>query len=110
MAGNSTTYTNLQLPPVSAQWLNDVNNVVYNLLGSANTFAPTTKNAIVTNLGVTGGGTVVTIGVTSANGFTGTSSGGANPSLTLTTSISGLLKGSGGALVAATNADIPAMA
>ena len=48
-------------------------------------------------------GTYVTaVSVASSNGFAGTSSGGATPALTLTTSITGLLYGNGTALVAAT--------
>lgn len=46
-------------------------------------------------------GTVTAISVASANGFAGTSSGGATPSLTLTTSITGVLKGNGTAISAA---------
>ena len=49
-----------------------------------------------------GSGTVTAVSVVSANGFAGTSSGGATPALTLTTSISGLLYGNGTALAAAT--------
>lgn len=49
-----------------------------------------------------GGGTVVSVGVASANGFAGTSSGGANPAITLSTTISGLLKGNATAISAAT--------
>lgn len=49
-----------------------------------------------------GTGTVTAVSVTSANGFAGTSSGGATPALTLTTSITGLLKGNGTAISAAT--------
>ena len=49
-----------------------------------------------------GSGTVTAVSVTSANGFTGTSSGGATPALTLTTSINGVLKGNGTAISAAT--------
>jgi len=49
-----------------------------------------------------GSGTVTAVSVASANGFAGTSSGGATPALTLTTSISGVLKGSSSALAAAT--------
>jgi hypothetical protein len=48
------------------------------------------------------GGTVASVSVVSANGFSGTSSGGATPALTLNTSISGMLKGSASALTAAT--------
>jgi len=40
--------------------------------------------------------------VASTNGFAGTSSGGATPALTLSTSISGVLKGNGTAISAAT--------
>jgi hypothetical protein len=47
-------------------------------------------------------GSVTAVSVTSANGFTGTSSGGATPALTLTTSITGVLKGNGTAISAAT--------
>jgi hypothetical protein len=49
-----------------------------------------------------GSGTVTAVSIASANGFAGTSSGGATPALTLTTSISGVLKGSSSALAAAT--------
>lgn len=47
------------------------------------------------------GGTVTAISVTSANGFAGTSSGGATPALTLSTTITGVLKGNGTAISAA---------
>ena len=47
-------------------------------------------------------GTVTAVSVASTNGFGGTSSGGATPALTLTTSITGVLKGSSSALAAAT--------
>ena len=49
-----------------------------------------------------GSGTVTAVSVVSANGFTGTSSGGATPALTLTTSITGMLKGNGTAISAGT--------
>jgi hypothetical protein len=49
-----------------------------------------------------GSGTVTAVSVASANGFAGTSSGGATPALTLTTSITGVLKGNGTAISAAT--------
>ena len=49
-------------------------------------------------------GTYVTaVSVASANGFAGTSSGGATPALTLSTTITGLLKGNGTAISAATS-------
>jgi hypothetical protein len=44
---------------------------------------------------------VTAISVVSANGFAGTSSGGATPALTLTTTITGILKGNGTAISAA---------
>jgi hypothetical protein len=49
-----------------------------------------------------GTGTVTAVSVASANGFAGTSSGGATPALTLQTSISGVLKGNATAISAAT--------
>lgn len=48
------------------------------------------------------GGTVTSVSVVSANGFAGSSSGGATPALTISTSITGLLKGDGTAVSAAT--------
>lgn len=49
-----------------------------------------------------GTGTVTAVSVATANGFAGTSSGGATPALTLTTSVTGVVKGNGTALSAAT--------
>lgn len=48
-------------------------------------------------------GTVTAVSVVSANGFAGTSSGGATPALTISTSITGVLKGNGTAVSAATS-------
>ena len=48
-----------------------------------------------------GSGTVTAVSVASTNGFAGTSSGGATPALTLSTSITGVLKGNGTAISAA---------
>ena len=47
-------------------------------------------------------GTVTAVSVASANGFAGTSSGGTTPALTLSTSITGVLKGNATAISAAT--------
>jgi hypothetical protein len=58
------------------------------------------------NCHTAGTGTVTSLSVASSNGFTGTSSGGATPALTLSTSVSGPLKGSSGALAAAASSDI----
>jgi len=49
-----------------------------------------------------GSGTVTAVSVASSNGFAGTSSGGATPALTLSTSVTGVLKGNGTAMSAAT--------
>jgi hypothetical protein len=46
-------------------------------------------------------GTVTAVSVASTNGFAGTSSGGVTPALTLSTSITGVLKGNGTAISAA---------
>jgi hypothetical protein len=48
-----------------------------------------------------GGGTVTAVSVVSANGLAGTSSGGATPALTLSTTVTGVVKGNGTALSAA---------
>jgi len=50
-----------------------------------------------------GSGTVTSVSVVSANGLAGTSSGGATPALTLSTTVTGLLKGNGTAISAATS-------
>jgi hypothetical protein len=68
--------------------------------GTGITITGTWPNQTIATSG--GGGTVTAVSVTSANGFAGTSSGGATPALTLSTSISGVLKGNGTALSAAT--------
>lgn len=47
-------------------------------------------------------GTVTAVSVASANGLAGTSSGGATPALTLSTTITGVLQGNGTAISAAT--------
>jgi hypothetical protein len=47
------------------------------------------------------GGTVTSVSVVSANGFAGTSSGGTTPALTLSTTVTGILKGNGTAISAA---------
>jgi hypothetical protein len=56
---------------------------------------------------------ISSVSVATANGFSGTSSGGATPALTLATSVTGVLKGNGTAISAATaNTDylVPALA
>lgn len=48
------------------------------------------------------GGTVTAVSIASTNGFTGSSSGGTTPVLTLSTSITGIIQGNGTAISAAT--------
>lgn len=68
--------------------------------GTANQ-ALVTDGAGVLSFASTGTGTVTAVSVASTNGFAGTSSGGATPALTLSTSITGVLKGDGTAISAA---------
>lgn len=49
----------------------------------------------------TAAGTVTAVSVSSSNGFAGTSSGGTTPALTLSTTVTGVLKGNGTAISAA---------
>jgi hypothetical protein len=85
------------------------NNVILGNGTSAVQFvAPSTAGNILTSNGTTWtstppatSGTVTAVSVVSANGFAGTSSGGATPALTLSTSVTGLLKGNGTAISAA---------
>lgn len=60
------------------------------------------QNSVWTYLATAGGGTVTAVSIASANGFTGSSSGGTTPALTIATSITGILKGNGTAISAAT--------
>ncbi len=57
-----------------------------------------------------GTGTVTSVSVVSANGFSGTvATVTTTPAITLTTSVSGVLKGSGGSLAAAVAGDFPTL-
>lgn len=144
---------------IGSVWMNEANNILYNLLGSGSGLAPTSRAQIVTNLGIAGGGTVThslgvltqyqlvlgnsgadlytmgslgtsgqilysqgagnppiwstapvtAISIASANGFAGSSGGGTTPALTISTSVTGLLKGNGTSVTAAINSDLPAM-
>jgi hypothetical protein len=68
--------------------------------GSGVTITGTWPNQTIAATG--SGGTVTAVSVVSANGLAGSSSGGATPALTLSTSITGVLKGDGTAISAAT--------
>lgn len=56
-----------------------------------------------------GSGTVTSVSVATANGLAGSSSGGATPSLTLSTTITGILNGNGAAISAASSGDFPTL-
>lgn len=87
-------------------WDIDFNDVTLPVCVSA-TDLQTQLQAFIDNLSGGGIGTVIGVAIASTNGFTGTSDGNPiNPTLTLATSISGVLKGNGTAISAATNADI----
>lgn len=82
------------------------------IANTANTLAPLTPSAgqsIRINAGNTAWeaytptvGTVTAISVATSNGFAGSSSGGATPAITISTSITGILQGNGTAISAAT--------
>jgi hypothetical protein len=76
------------------------------LVGGTNvTISGTWPNQTINSTGGGGGsGTVTTVSIVSANGFTGTvADATTTPAITLTTSITGLLKGNGTAISAATS-------
>ena len=66
------------------------------------TYLKGVTSAIQTQIDAKGTGTVTAVSIASANGFAGSSSGGATPALTISTSITGVLKGNGTAISAAT--------
>jgi len=87
------------------------NNVMIgNATGSVLLVAPGTTGNVLTSTGTTwqstavaAGGSVTSVSVTSANGFAGTvATATTTPAITLTTSITGVLKGNGTAISAAT--------
>jgi hypothetical protein len=81
------------------------------LVTNADLVSPTvTVNGTTCTLGSTcspsGAGGITAVSVASANGFAGSSSGGATPAITITTSITGVLKGNGTAVSQAACADL----
>ena len=56
-----------------------------------------------------GGGGITILSISTANGFSGSSSGGTTPSLTLSTTITGILKGNGTSISAASAGDFPTL-
>jgi hypothetical protein len=98
------------IPPASVTGVGSVANAVTFNNGGAGAASGTTFDGSVARtisyntIGAQVAGTYVTaVSVVSANGLAGTSSGGATPALTLSTSITGILKGNGTAISAATS-------
>jgi hypothetical protein len=96
--------------PASVTGVGSVANAVTFNNGGAGAASGTTFDGSVARtisyntIGAQVAGTYVTaVSVASANGLAGTSSGGATPALTLSTSITGILKGNGTAISAATS-------
>ena len=61
------------------------------------------------NIDTVASGGIASVAIASSNGFAGNSSGGNTPAITLSTPISGILKGDNGALTAATLSDVIAV-
>lgn len=72
-----------------------------NLVAGTNVTLSDNGTGSVTINSSAGTGTVTAVSVVSANGFAGSSSGGTTPALTISTTISGVLKGNGTAISAA---------
>jgi hypothetical protein len=107
---NSTLGYWTNVTPATVTGIGSVANAVTFNSGGAGAASGTTFDGSVARtisyntIGAQVSGTYVTsITVASSNGFAGTSSGGATPSLTLSTSITGLLKGNGTAISAASS-------
>jgi hypothetical protein len=107
---NSTLQYWTNVTPASVTGVGSVANAVTFNSGGAGDASGTTFNGSAARtisyntIGAQVAGTYVTsVSVASSNGFAGTSSGGATPTLTLSTSITGLLKGNGTAISAATS-------
>jgi len=105
IANNAVTYAKMQAVSTTSK-----------LLGSSSTTTPVQEITIGTGLTLTGttltaagsGGTVTSISVVSANGLAGTvANPTTTPAITLSTSITGILKGNGTAVSAATVPDYP---
>jgi hypothetical protein len=117
---NATGYTYANLSGTVPTWNQNTTGTATNVTGLvavANGGTGTATPALVAGSNVTitgtwpnqtiaasGAGTVTTVSVVSANGFTGTvANATTTPAITLTTSITGLLKGNGTAISAATS-------
>ena len=92
----TTTPSNFMEGVITA-YSNSTMTVLVDLIGGSGTYA----SWAVSVAGNQGTGAVTAVSVVSANGLAGTSSGGATPALTLSTTITGILKGNGTAISAA---------
>jgi hypothetical protein len=98
----------------------DANPAVNYMVGTVTSYNITTGALVINSASYAGSGThsdwdisiagfqgvartVIAVSVATTNGFTGTSSGGGSPQLTLGTPLSGILKGNGTGMVAATS-------
>lgn len=95
---------------------NDNNNIIYGCNFTNNTAGNihdlgtgtiATGNEGVANIPASSG--VTSISVATANGLAGSSSGGSTPTITLSTTVTGILKGNGTVVSAAVNSDLPSM-
>lgn len=106
-ASTGATFANLYAPNA---FFTDATSTDFNLSGwfrdSVN--ATGTNGQVLSSTGTStrwiaaGAGTVTAVSVASANGFAGSSSGGATPALTLSTTVTGLLYGNGTSIAATT--------
>jgi len=92
----TTTPSNFMEGVITA-FSNSTMTVLVDLTGGSGTYAAWAVSVA----GNQGTGAVTAVSVVSANGLAGTSSGGATPALTLSTSVTGILKGNGTAISAA---------
>lgn len=101
---SNTTYSDFSPPAINAAWLNDVNNLVYNLVGNG-VNAPANDTDVLVNLGATGrllnvqtftasGTYIPTVGTTSI--IVDMVGGGASGSGTVATGVGQLALGIGG--------------
>lgn len=100
--GNQTG-TPINLAPFSGEKINDVAaDYVIPAFSAVTVISDFVDWWIIGTSTLGGGGTVTAVAVASANGFTGTVAGTSTQTITMKTSITGLLKGNGTAISAAT--------
>ena len=96
--------TNKSAAPTNGQLLigNGTDYTLANITAGSNVTVTNSAGGITIN-STASGGIVNSVSVATANGLAGSSSGGADPILTLSTSVTGLLKGNGTAISAASS-------